>query len=224
MPTVARRPICSALPSAAAGGSRQTAWTSCWIYTIRTLGQTPAHQHKPAAWDNLPFPALVQQVHDYCRDVIAHLRGNGAMQDWVQIGNETRNGLLIGSSLDGSGPEPGGGFWEPDHHGMERAAQLFAAGVSGVRAGAGGHSLKTLIHVPDGQDLGFIKWYFSSLADAAQAAHIELSYDLVGLSYYPGTPWDRKAGYVPWYLAHLTASMDYIAETLHKPLMVVETS
>ncbi len=47
---------------------------------------------------------------------------------------------------------------------------------------------------------------------------------MIGLSYYPGTPWDRKAGYEPWHLSHLTDSMNYIAAVLHKPVMVVETS
>lgn len=184
----------------------------------------PGHQHKPAAWDSLPFPALVQTVHDYSRDVIAHLRQNGAMPDLVQVGNETRNGLLYGSGLNEAGPQLGGGFWEPDHQGMGRAAQLLAAGLDGVRAGAPGYPPLTLIHVPDGQDLGFVKWYFSSLADAAKAAHVTLDYDMIGLSYYPGIPWDHKAGFEPWHLAHLTATMDYIAAALHKPLMIVETS
>ncbi len=184
----------------------------------------PSHQHKPAAWESMPFLELVQTVHDYSRDVIAHLRQNGAMPDLVQIGNETKNGLLVGSGIDGSGPQPGGGFWEPDHHGMERAALLLSAGLSGVRAGAAHRPLLTLIHVPDGQDAGFVQWYFPHLAAAAEAAHAALDYDMIGLSYYPGIPWDRKAGYAPWSLPHLSASMDYIAGTLHKPLMVVETS
>lgn len=184
----------------------------------------PGHQHKPAAWDSLPFPALVQKVHNYSRDVIVHLRRSGAMPDLVQVGNETRNGLLYGSGLDGAGTQPGGGFWEPDHQGMGRAVQLLAAGLSGVRDGAPGHPPLTLIHVPDGQNLGFVQWYFSSLADAAKAAPVALNYDMIGLSYYPGIPWDRKAGFDSWHLSHLTASMNYIAETLHKPLMVVETS
>ena len=184
----------------------------------------PGHQKKPAAWDNLPFPALVQRVHDYSRDVIVHLRQNGTMPDLVQIGNETKNGLLYGSGLDGTNSQPGGGFWEPDKQGIGRAAQLLAAGLAGVRAGASTRPLLTLIHVPDGQDFGFVKWYFSALDSAAQAAHLTLDYDLIGLSYYPGIPWDHKAGFEPWYLSHLTQSMNYIAETLHKPVMVVETS
>ena len=181
----------------------------------------PGHQIKPAAWADLLFPALVQKVHDYSRDVIVYLSQNGAHPDLVQIGNETRNGLLIGDAA-----RPGGGFWEPDKGGMGRAARLFAAGLTGVRDADPKHPPVTILHVPDGQSTGFVKWYFPALAEAARTAEppVTLKYDMVGLSYYPGIPWDHKAGYEPWHLSHLTASMNYIATALHKPVMVVETS
>lgn len=181
----------------------------------------PGHQIKPAAWADLPFPALVRKVHDYSRDTIVHLTQNGARPDLVQVGNETRNGLLIGDSV-----HPGGGFWEPDKAGMGRAAQLLAAGLTGVRDAAPDHPPVTIIHIPDGQNLGFVQWYFPALADAARTAQppVALHYDMIGLSYYPGIPWDHKAGYEPWHLSHLTASMNYVATVLHKPVMVVETS
>ncbi len=185
----------------------------------------PSHQTKPAAWAALPFPKLVQTVHDYSRDVVEHLHRSGAMPDYVQVGNETKNGLLYGSGVDGSGAALGGDFWEPDKAGMSRAASLLAAGLAGVRDGSlPGHSPLTILHVPDGQDTGFVKWYFAALPEAARAAHVALSYDVIGLSYYPGTPWDRKAGYEPWRLTHLSDTMTYIAANLHKPLMIVETN
>lgn len=181
----------------------------------------PGHQIKPAAWTDLSFPDLVQKVHDYSRDCIVHLIQNGARPDLVQIGNETRNGLLAGDAV-----RPGGGFWEADKAGMGRAAQLLAAGLAGVQDAAPKHPPLTMIHVPDGQSTGFVKWYFPALAEAARTAHppVLLRYDIIGLSYYPGIPWDHKAGYEPWHLSHLAASMEYIAAVLHKPVMVVETS
>ncbi len=186
----------------------------------------PGHQKKPAAWAELNFPQLEQKVHDYSRDVIAHLRENGAMPDMVQVGNEIKNGLLYGSGMDGAGAQPGGGFWEPDKGGIERGLRLFAAGVRGVRDGGRPASPQIMLHVPDGQDTGFIKWYFSMLDETARKATppLKLDYDLIGLSYYPSTPWDKKAGYEPWHLAHLTDSMAYLATTVGKPVMVVETN
>ncbi len=181
----------------------------------------PGHQIKPAAWAALPFPELVRKVHDYSRDTIIYLIQSGARPDLVQVGNETWNGLLIGDAA-----HPGGGFWEADHAGMGRAAQLLAAGLAGVHDAAPQHPPVTIIHVPDGQSTGFVSWYFPALAEAARTANppVTLHCDMIGLSYYPGIPWDHKAGYEPWHLSHLTDSMGYIATVLHKPVMVVETS
>lgn len=210
----------SSLPSVTALGKRIKAAGLKFLLDIHysDTWADPGHQKKPAAWDALPFPRLVAQVHDYSRDVIAHLRQNGAMPDIVQIGNETKNGLLYGTET-----QPGGGFWEHTPGGWDRAVRLFQAGLTGVRDGSRpAKSPLTMIHVPDGQDTGFVKWYFETLA--AHAGPSKLDFDIVGLSYYPGDPWDRKAGFERWRMSHLVDSMNYIATTLHKPVMVVETS
>lgn len=186
----------------------------------------PGHQHKPAAWNTLSFPQLVQTVHDYTQSVIVHLRENGALPDLVQVGNETKSGLLYGSQIDGAGPQPGGGFSEPGGGGMDRAVRLLGAGLAGVRDGAGQRPPLTILHIPDGQDTGFVKWYFATLQAHAGALTppLALRYDMVGLSYYPVNFWSAKAGFDPWHLSHLSDSMDYIAAVLHKPVMVVETN
>lgn len=210
----------SGLPSVTALGRRIKAAGLRFLLDIHysDTWADPGHQKKPAAWDALPFPQLVRQTHDYSRDVIAHLRRNGALPDIVQIGNETKNGLLYGTET-----QPGGGFWEHTPGGWGRAVQLFRAGLDGVREGARpAKPPLTMIHIPDGQDTEFVKGYFKTLADHAGPA--TLGFDLVGLSYYPSDPWDRKAGFDAWRLSHLTDTMNYVATTLHKPVMVVETN
>ncbi len=214
------RKAVSGLPGVTAFGKRIKAAGLKFLLDIHysDTWADPGHQKKPAAWDALPFPQLVAQVHDYSRDVIARLRRNGASPDIVQVGNETKHGLLYGSEA-----RPGGGFWEGDKKGIYRAVALLRAGLAGVRDGARpAKPPRTMIHVPDGQDAGFVKWYFATLAKHSRPA--KLDYDLIGLSYYPGAPWDQKAGYEPWRVSHLAATMDYIAKALHKPVMVVETS
>ena len=187
----------------------------------------PGHQKKPAAWANLPFPQLVRKTHDYTRDVVKYLRQNQAKPDFVQVGNETRNGLLYGSGLNGSSDLPGGGFWEKDGKGVDRAILLFQAGLQGVADGSSpGKCPVTIIHMPDGQDTSFVKNVFSMLSDhgAKMSPPVELHFDVVGLSYYPGHPWDHKAGYPAWRLSHLAESMKFVAEVMHKPVMIVETA
>ena len=152
-------------------------------------------------------------MQDYSRAVVTHLRLSGALPDIVQIGNETRNGLLYGSGPNESGPE--------------RATRLLSAGLRGVREGAyPAASPRTMIHVPDSQDTKFVQRYFQALQTHAANVHptIPLDFDLIGLSYYPGDPWDRKTGFEPWKRTHLIETMQYVAAVLYKPVMVVETS
>ena len=54
----------------------------------------PGNQDIPAAWADYNHSQLVTAVHDYTRDVIAHLRTNGVMPEMVQIGNEVIGGML----------------------------------------------------------------------------------------------------------------------------------
>ncbi len=180
----------------------------------------PGHQIKPRAWAELAFPQLVQKMRDYSRETIAHLRDNGALPDMVQVGNETRNGLLYGSA-----EQPGGGFWEKTPGGRDRAVQLLKAGLDGVRQGAAPDKAPlTIIHIPDGQDPRFTADYFRDLYQSAAAQNIALDYDIIGLSYYPSHPWDAKASYEGWALARLSQSMQQLATAYHKPIMVVETA
>lgn len=186
----------------------------------------PGHQAKPAAWDSLPFPQLVHQVHDYTRDAVAHLRAHGAPPDMVQVGNETRNGLLYRTDGEGAAAQPGGGFWEPDGQGMGRAARLLAAGLAGVRDGGGAKPPLTILHIPDGQDPQFVQWYFTTLQAHGEALEPPalLRYDMVGLSYYPVSYLSPKDSYEGRYLSHLSQSMNFAATVLHKPVLIVETN
>ena len=185
----------------------------------------PGQQRKPRAWETLDFPDLVEQTRVYSRDVIAHLRENGALPDMVQIGNETRNGLLYGSGTNGSGPQLGGGFWEKTPGGRDRAVQLLKAGFDGVGQGAAPEKVPlTMIHVPDGQDPDFVAAYFRDLMKSAAAQQIDLDFDIIGLSYYPAHPWNKTLGYDGWILARLQQSMNQLARDYGLPVMVVETA
>jgi arabinogalactan endo-1,4-beta-galactosidase len=54
----------------------------------------PGHQTKPAAWVPLDFNTLVTTLHDYTVGVMDTLKMNGITPDWVQVGNETDDGIL----------------------------------------------------------------------------------------------------------------------------------
>ena len=77
--------------------------------------------------------------------------------------------------------------------------------------------------MPDGQDTAFVQNYLHELNQSAAAQQIELKFDIIGLSYYPAHPWDKKVGYPGWEMAKLQASMNFIATDLQQRVMIVET-
>lgn len=160
----------------------------------------PAKQFKPAAWASLPFDQLVAQVGAYTRSVLAQFAREGVTPDIVQIGNEITNGML----------------W-PDGrvefaHGEELAAwsrlvRLLRAGIEAVGSGPG--RPQVMLHVESTGNVPRTLAFFRHVQTAG------LHFDLVGLSYYP-----------EWHggIADLKATLDAVAETVRKPIVVVETA
>jgi arabinogalactan endo-1,4-beta-galactosidase len=122
----------------------------------------PGRQDKPAAWADLPFPELVDAVHDHTHGLLAALRDQGTPADMVQVGNEINGGMLW---PDGSTDDWG------------RLAALLAAGTSAVRDAAPG--AEVMMHVAEGGDNALFRWWF----DSALAHGVD--FDLIGVSYYP---------------------------------------
>ena len=54
----------------------------------------PGKQNKPAAWVNHTFTQLLTDVYNHIYDVLDTLKSIGVTPKWVQIGNETNDGML----------------------------------------------------------------------------------------------------------------------------------
>ncbi|MBV9848434.1 MAG: glycosyl hydrolase 53 family protein [Armatimonadetes bacterium] len=160
----------------------------------------PGHQIKPAAWKDLTFDQLTQQVHDYSRDVLTTLRRGGAMPDIVAVGNETTNGMLW----------PDGKVEGPD--GWAKYGALVKAGIQGVKDGSAPRTPpQIMIHINNGFNAGLVQWFFDNLT----SHYRDLDFDMIGLSYYP----DGKGT-----LADLKASLAVAARRYHKPILIAETA
>jgi arabinogalactan endo-1,4-beta-galactosidase len=162
----------------------------------------PGKQYKPGAWDGLPFAELGDSVYAYTRDVLATFRRDSALPDVVQIGNEITPGFLWD---DG---RVGGQFDTPEQ--WRQFGELLKSATSGVRdALTPGDHVEIMIHIDRGGDAQGAQWFFDRLASE------EVSFDVVGLSYYP---WWHGS------LDDLRATMGLLAEKQGKPIMVVETA
>ncbi len=54
----------------------------------------PSHQTIPAAWQNYDYKTMCEAVREHTLDVLYALKEEGIKPEWVQIGNETPNGML----------------------------------------------------------------------------------------------------------------------------------
>lgn len=54
----------------------------------------PSHQTIPAAWQNYDYETMLEAVREHTLDVLYTLKEAGIKPEWVQIGNETPNGML----------------------------------------------------------------------------------------------------------------------------------
>lgn len=123
----------------------------------------PGHQTKPDAWKSLSFTGLKEAVSTHTKEVLNLLKQNGITPEWVQVGNETNNGML----------------WEDGKASVNMAnfAALIDAGYAAVKEVS--PSSKVIVHLASGNDNSLYRWIFDGLkANGAR-------WDVIGMSLYP---------------------------------------
>ena len=123
----------------------------------------PSKQTKPAAWASLSLADLKTAVGAHTTDVLNLLKTNGITPEWVQIGNETGNGML----------------WEDGKASTNMAnyAALNNAGYNAVKAVF--PNCKVIVHVQNGNDNTLFRWLFDGLKNNGG------KWDVIGMSLYP---------------------------------------
>jgi len=131
----------------------------------------PGQQTKPAAWKALAFGGLKKAVSDHTTEVLQLLKDNNISPEWVQVGNETGNGML----------------WEDGKASVSMAnyAALNNAGYDAVKAIF--PATKVIIHLHNGFDNNLFRWMFDGLKNNGG------KWDVIGMSLYP-TPenWQER--------------------------------
>ena len=123
----------------------------------------PGHQTKPAAWASQDLNTLKQSLANHTTAVLNTLKTNGITPAWVQVGNETNDGML----------------W-PDGKAsvnMNNFAQLVIAGYNAVKAVDA--SIKVIVHISNGYDNNLFRWIFDGLKNNGA------QWDIIGMSLYP---------------------------------------
>ena len=161
----------------------------------------PGHQAKPAAWTNLTFAQLTQQMRQYNSNCIAAFKAAGAMPDYVQVGNEITGGLLW---PDG---QIGGAYDTPAQ--WSQLARLLTNAITGIKDAAGLQMPRIVIHIDRGGDWSGTQWFFDHLLQQ------QVQFDIIGESYYPF--WHGS-------LDDLRNCLTNAAARYSKPLIVAETA
>lgn len=123
----------------------------------------PGKQTKPTAWMSLSFNDLMKKTYDYTYDVMQQLKNNGISPEWVQVGNETNDGML----------------WEDGRasKNMKNFAWLINCGYDAVKAV--NSKSKVIVHLSNGFSNSMFRWMFDGLNSNGAR------YDVIGISLYP---------------------------------------
>ncbi|PWV98466.1 arabinogalactan endo-1,4-beta-galactosidase [Paenibacillus cellulosilyticus] len=154
----------------------------------------PSKQTKPAAWASYTFTQLMDAVWNWTRDVMTTMANSGVTPDWVQIGNETNNGMLWD---DGKASVS-----------MQNYAWLINTGNNAVKSISS--STKTIVHLSNGYDNSLFTWNIGGLI--ANGA----TFDIVGMSLYPSTSdWSTK-------VTQTISNANSMISSYGKPVMITE--
>lgn len=154
----------------------------------------PGQQNKPAAWKNYTFTQLMDAVWNHTVAVMNAMKSKGVTPDWVQIGNETNDGMLWN---DGKASVN-----------MQNYAWLINTGNNAVKSISS--STKTIVHLSNGYDNALFVWNIGGLISNGA------TFDIIGMSLYPSTSdWSTKVDQT------ITNSNNMISR-YGKPIMITE--
>ena len=156
----------------------------------------PSKQTKPAAWSTASFPILKDSLKKHTLFVLNQLKTAGIQPTWVQIGNETDDGILW--------PEGKASI------NMQNFAQLISAGAEASKTVF--PNAKVMVHVSNGWNNSLFRWIFDGLKNNG------VKWDIMGMSLYP--TWAPGG----WQNANnlCLQNMNDMVSRYNTPVMVVE--
>lgn len=131
----------------------------------------PGQQNKPAAWSGYNFQQLMDAVWNSTRYTLQAVKDAGVTPVWVQVGNETNNGMLWN---DGKASTNMKNYAYLTNTGYNASKSIFP-------------NAKVIVHLANCWDNANFRWIFDGLkANGAK-------WDIIGASNYPttksGTAW-----------------------------------
>ena len=159
----------------------------------------PGRQTKPSAWEGLSFEELKGALADHTKDVMQALRDEGIEPTWVQVGNETSNGMVW--------PEGKIQWDEPESVRWLNYVSLSNAGYDAVKS----VFPDAIVIVHHDNAIHDNTWFYQAFQTYGG------KFDMIGLSHYPD--WEE------WSNSNTTAAgnLRKLWDAFGKPVMIVET-
>ena len=140
----------------------------------------PSRQDIPVDWVDYDLAQMQQAVADHTTDVLSVLKAEGITPEWIQVGNETRNGMLwpMGQLWNNNGDLP---------NGWKNYSQLTNAGYDACKTIF--PNALVIVHIDNAYENN--NWFFRKLKQYGG------KFDMIGLSHYPmmkewsGKDWDE---------------------------------
>ena len=145
----------------------------------------PAKQNIPASWKGHSYEEMKKDLANHTKEVLQFLKNNGITPKWVQVGNETTNGMLWSVKTNEQG-------WEiKDENGNttitesmghatrnpEQYAGFFKAGYEAVKEIF--PDAIVIVHLDNGWDENLYNWNLDILKNHGA------KFDMIGMSLYP---------------------------------------
>jgi arabinogalactan endo-1,4-beta-galactosidase len=153
----------------------------------------PGSQTTPTAWADYDLTQMKTAVAGHVTEMLTKLKTYGITPEWVQIGNETRLGMLwpLGKIDNGS-----------------NYAELNNAGYDAVKAIF--PNAKVIIHLDSGDNLALYTRVFNYMKQNGG------KYDVIGMSVYP------DKGKASEYVDKCISNINSLYTTYGKPVMICE--
>lgn len=164
-------------------------------FHFRDTWADPGQQDAPAEWASLDIDGLKSAVSAHVTDILGALKAEGIIPKWVQIGNETPNGMLF--PLGNATTHP------------QNFASLITAGYEASKSVF--PQADVIVHVDNGNDNARFTWLFDILKNN------NAKYDMIGMSLYPwpADSWQKFA-------KDCLANASSLRSRYGKPVMICE--
>ena len=158
----------------------------------------PGRQTKPVVWGSYSLAQLKQAVADHTTDVLSALKAEGIEPRWVQVGNETRPGMIFEEGKidwNKSGSAAWTGYVTLSNAGYEAVKNILPAA-------------QVIVHIDKGPDDN--AWFFRDFKKYGG------KFDMIGLSHYPESAWQTEN-------SKTASNVQALAAQFGVPVMIVET-